>query len=91
MCMGKKVLIVIVATFCNVTTNWVATGLHDQIHSFSRDEPPFLKKYWGGGGKRLPVVKAAESVSLSNYCMWVFLCYKKLHMTKLSLGVKLIP
>ena len=35
--------------------------------------------------------KAAESVSLSNYCMWIFLCYKKLHMTKLSLRVKLIP
>ena len=30
-------------------------------------------------------LKAAESVSLSNYCMWIFHCYKKLHMTKLSL------
>ena len=35
--------------------------------------------------------KAAESVSLSSYCMWIFLCYKKLHMTKLFLRVKLIP
>ena len=39
----------------------------------------------------LPTFKAAESVSLSNYCMWIFLCYKKLHMTKLSLRVKLLP
>ena len=31
--------------------------------------------------------KAAESVSLSNYCMWIFLCHKKLHMTKLSIAV----
>ena len=35
--------------------------------------------------------KTAESVSLSNYCMWIFLCYKKLHMTKLSIRVKLVP
>ena len=36
-------------------------------------------------------LKAAESVSLSNYYVWIFLCYKKLHMTKLSIRVKLKP
>ena len=36
-------------------------------------------------------LKAAESVSLSNSCMWIFLCYKKLHMTKPSFRVKLTP
>ena len=34
--------------------------------------------------------KAAESVSFRNYCMWIFLFYKKLHMTKLSIKVQLI-
>ena len=33
----------------------------------------------------------AKSVSFRNYCMWIFLFYKKLHMTKLSIKVKLIP
>ena len=35
--------------------------------------------------------KAAESVSFRNYCMWIFLFYKKLHMSKLSIKVELIP
>ena len=36
--------------------------------------------------------KAAESVSFRNYCMWIFLFYKKkLDMAKLSVRVKLIP
>ena len=39
----------------------------------------------------LGFIKAAESVSLNDYCMWIFLCHKKLHMTKLSITVKLIP
>ena len=29
-------------------------------------------------------IKAAESVSFRNYCMWIFHFYKKLHMSKLS-------
>ena len=36
-------------------------------------------------------VKAAESVSFRNYCMWIFLFHKKLHMTKLPIKVELIP
>ena len=40
---------------------------------------------------RLTYVKAAESVSFRNYCMWIFLFYKKLHMSKLSIKVELIP
>ena len=36
-------------------------------------------------------IKAAESVSSHNYCMWIFLFDKKLHMAKLSMRVKLIP
>ena len=36
-------------------------------------------------------IKAAESVSFCNYCMWIFLFYKKLHMSKLSIKVELIP
>ena len=39
----------------------------------------------------LTPIKAAEPVSFRNYCMWIFLFYKKLHMTKLSFKVKLIP
>ena len=35
--------------------------------------------------------KAAESVSFRNYCMWIFLFHKKLHMTKLFIKVELIP
>ena len=35
--------------------------------------------------------KAAESVSFRNYCMWIFLFHKKLHMAKLSMRVKLKP
>ena len=35
--------------------------------------------------------KAAESVSFRNYCMWIFLFNKKLHMSKLSIKVELIP
>ena len=38
-----------------------------------------------------PTFKAAESVSFRNYCMWIFLFYKKLHMSKLSIKVELIP
>ena len=37
------------------------------------------------------LLKAAESVSFRNYCMWIFLFYKKLHMSKLSIKVELIP
>ena len=37
------------------------------------------------------VIKAAESVSFRNYCMWIFLFNKKLHMSKLSIKVELIP
>ena len=36
-------------------------------------------------------VKAAESVSFRKYCMWILSFYKKLHMTKLSMRVELIP
>ena len=39
-------------------------------------------------------LKAAELESFCNFCMWIFLFYKnyfKLHMTKLSIRVKLIP
>ena len=40
---------------------------------------------------RCPGIEAAESVSFRNNCMWIFLFDKKLHMTKLSITVKLIP
>ena len=36
-------------------------------------------------------IKAATSVSFRNYCMWIFLFYKKLHMSKISIKVELIP
>ena len=38
-----------------------------------------------------PRLKAAESVSSGNYCMWIFRFYKKLHMSKLSIKVEIIP
>ena len=51
----------------------------------------WIQRPWQFNWYKMTSVKAAESVSFRNYCMWIFLFYKKLHMTKLSLTVKLAP
>ena len=40
--------------------------------------------------EKILMLKAAESVSFRNYCMWIFRSHKKLDMTKLSIKVELI-
>ena len=37
------------------------------------------------------LLKQQNRLSFRNYCIWIFLFYKKLHMAKLSMRVKLIP